>query len=72
MSKEILNEGVEFIRPPEDIYNYKIPDKTSVNDEPEVSGDFYILFKYGDSWGCMGNRNLCRNFMYCNGLLDMG
>lgn len=45
MSKEILNEGVEFIRPPEDIYNYKIPDKTSVNDEPEVSGDFYILFK---------------------------
>ncbi len=33
---------------------------------------FYILFKYGDSWGCMGNSNLCRNFMYCNGLLDMG
>ena len=45
MSKEVMNPGVEFTLPPEDTYNYKIPDKSGVNDEPEVSGDYYILFK---------------------------
>ena len=45
MSKEVMNPGVGFTLPPEDTYNYKIPDKSGVNDEPEVSGDYYILFK---------------------------